>query len=150
MKTPTLSAVQEQVIELLATGRYTQKAAAEALSIHGPQISLWKKDKTFMEALVTRSREMLRENLPQIYAVLSDKSIEGNDRHIKIFLDHLERLEQIRSNDIKIEFRWGSDNDEEAPPEANQYGPKAGRLSDDFQNPWENPPEKKGGSSCNG
>ena len=95
-----------QAIELLAIGGKTQVEIAEIIGTTPQTISGWKRSKEFMELVVKRSRELLKENLPDVYKSLTDKSKQGNDRHIKIYLDHIEKLEEVKSKETKITFTW--------------------------------------------
>lgn len=99
---------QKRAIELLARGENTQEEVAEHLGINPSTLSRWKKRPGFMEAVVEKSREQLRHTLPEIYDTLAKSSKRGSDRHIKILLDHIEKLEQMKanSNETTIIFKW--------------------------------------------
>ncbi len=95
-----------KVIELLALGEMTQAAISKEVGCQPACITKYKKDPKFMEAVVNRSRQLLKDNLPEIYKALTDKSKEGKDRHIKIFLEHLEKLEEAKAGQSTITFTW--------------------------------------------
>lgn len=97
---------QQKCIELLALGEMTQAAIAEQIKICPPTISKWKQSQSFMEAVIDRSRELLRESLPAVYNRLAKNSKLGSERHVKIFLDHLEKLEAIKSSKGSISITW--------------------------------------------
>lgn len=110
-KKHSFSGKKAKAIELLALGDRTQVDIGAELGVTPQQVSKWKKDPLFMEAVVNRSRELLKQSLPEVYNSLSNHSKNGNDRHIKIFLDHLERLEQIKASVPQIVFKWGNPNE---------------------------------------
>lgn len=97
-----------RAIELMAIGGIKLKNIARSVNVAPQTISAWRRDPEFMERVVNRSRELLKENLPDVYKSLTQKSKEGNDKHIKIFLDHIEKLEEARSRQTKIVFNWKS------------------------------------------
>lgn len=101
-----MSPKQLKCIELLAKGEMTQKDIAAELKLNPSTISKWKLDHKFMEAVVDRAKELLKESVPQVYKALTDKSKAGHDRHIKILLDHMEKLEEVRAQRGSITFTW--------------------------------------------
>lgn len=112
-KESKLTHKQLKTIELLATGSKTCKEIAELVGIHPNTITKWRRIPEFAEAVVCRSRELLKESLPEVYSALTNKSKKGNDRHIKIFLEHLEKLEEARSTQASITFTWKGSNTNE-------------------------------------
>jgi hypothetical protein len=111
--TTILTVKQLKTIELLAIGEMTNVQIAAAVPVNVNTISKWKREPAFMEAVVLRSRELLKENLPEIYLSLTKKSKQGNDRHIKIFLDHIEKLEAAKSTQTSITFTWKTRSEED-------------------------------------
>lgn len=100
------SGKQAKCIEYLAVGEMAQVDIAKEIKVNPSTISKWKKDQAFMEAVLERSRVLLKESLPQVYRSLGTHAKAGNDRHIKIYLDHLEKLEDIRAGKASITFTW--------------------------------------------
>lgn len=101
------TARQRKGIELMALGTMTQVAIAQELGVAEATVSKWKrKKKGFMDAVLIRARELLKQNIPEVYKALADKSKEGKDRHIKILLDHLEKLEEVKASRANITFTW--------------------------------------------
>jgi len=111
-----LTSKMHKAIELLAKGEYKQCDIATEIGVAPNTLSKWKKDRLFAETVVSRSRALLKESLPEVYSALTKKSKLGKDRHIKIFLDHLERLEEVKASQHNITFTWmppQSGNDDE-------------------------------------
>lgn len=98
-------------VELMAKAELTQQQIAEQIQVNTGTICKWKKLPHFMEAIVKRSREILKDSIPEVYKALTDHSKAGNDRHIKIFLDHLEKLEQIKATQGSVTFTWNVPTD---------------------------------------
>lgn len=111
------SAKQLKCIEYMALGKMKQEDIAQEIGVNKSTISKWKKDQNFMEAILVRSRQILKNAMPEVYRSLTNGAKSGNDRHIKIFLDHIEKLEQIRAGQASVTFTWNptthteSDND---------------------------------------
>lgn len=101
-----LTPKQIKCIEYLALGEHTTDEIAELIHCNPCTIYKWKKSQPFMEALLSRSRALLRESIPEVYKALSDRSKSGSDRHIKLFLDHLEKLEEVKATRASITFTW--------------------------------------------
>lgn len=104
---------QEKAIELLARGGLRLKDIAEEVGCSEKTLYTWRKLPEFMEQVVVRSREIIKEELPDIYQTLTDKCKDGSHHHIKILLDHLADLEQMRAkaNQGQITFTWDIDAD---------------------------------------
>ena len=102
----TLSLKQLKVIELLARGKYSQVAIAEEIGLNAKTICTWRRDPAFMQAVVHKSRQYLKEELPEVYSKLAQKSKGGSHNHMKIMLDHLEKLEAATANTKSITFVW--------------------------------------------
>jgi len=81
-------------IELLACGKKKMTEVCEIVGISKDTYYKWRKDPEIMEAMIKRARELLREELPEIYNVLLTKAKEGGHHHIRILLEHVEKLEQ--------------------------------------------------------
>jgi len=102
---------QLKAIHLLAEGGHTHVAIASACGINSNTVNRWKKDPKFMHAVVMQSRKLLKEDLPEVYKSLGNESKGGSAQHIKILLDHLESLEQAKSNQASITFTWKGPED---------------------------------------
>lgn len=100
------SVKQTKAIEHMALGNRTQQEIAEEIGIKPQTLSSWKKLPGFMDAVLTRAKELLRTSIPEVYHSLSMRSKAGSDRHIKIFLDHLEKLEEVKASRANITFTW--------------------------------------------
>jgi hypothetical protein len=61
-----------------------------------------------MDAVVQTARERIKDHLPGVYDTLAKKAKEGDYHHIKILLDHLEKLEEERTKYAgnSITFTW--------------------------------------------
>lgn len=100
---------QLKAIELLAeTTELQQKEIACEVGVSETTFRKWKRNPEFIQAVITRSRELVKEALPDIYKSLSNNAKKGEPQHIKIVLDHLEKLEQMRekANEGSITFTW--------------------------------------------
>lgn len=106
------TAKQTKAIELLALGEKNHEQIAKELDCNPSTISTWKRLPGFMDLVIGRAREVLKQSIPEVYKVLSKESRDGNEKHIKIFLDHLEKLEQFRANRASITFTWQSPKDD--------------------------------------
>ena len=93
-------------IELLALGVLKQTEIAKELGVADSTICRWKKDPEFMEHVISRARCVLKESLPEVYKALRAGSKSGNDRHIKLLLDHLEKLEETKAGISTVSFTW--------------------------------------------
>ena len=93
-------------IELMALGQTTQEQIAKEIGVNPSTICKWKKDPAFLEAVIVRSREILRQQMPDVYASLAKGAKKGEAAHIRMYLEHIERLEQIRAGQASITFTW--------------------------------------------
>lgn len=105
------SGKQLKCIELMALGTMTQIDIARDCRCNTNTITKWKRNPEFMALVVDRARALLKESVPDIYKALSDKSKTGSDKHIKIFLDHLEKLEEAKAGVSAISFTWKGPTD---------------------------------------
>jgi hypothetical protein len=118
--TTTWSNQKLKAIELLAAGGMTINEIQKATPVSKDTFWKWRKDPLFMEAVLKRSREILRDNLPSIYRTLAEKATDGDPRHISILLDHLEKLDksadQYKGGSITVQWKGTWDEDESINP----------------------------------
>jgi len=112
---------QLECIELLASGGLSHEEICTQLSISTSTITRWKRNSCFMNAVISRTRELLKGALPDIYQVAVKQAKAGNHQHIKILLDHLDNLEKYKAekSSASITFTWDiSDNTDpvQTPP----------------------------------
>lgn len=100
-----------KAIELLARARYSDVDICAELRINPITLQRWQQKPLFMHAVIMRSRKLLKQNLPEVYGKLTEKSIEGSSRHIKILLDHMEKLEEAKAGQTSITFTWRKPNE---------------------------------------
>lgn len=109
---------KKKCIDLLATGEMTQLEIAEQLHVHNATISRWKQDDSFMAAVVRKTQKLLKNEMPDVLKALKEKAKQGSSNHIRMYLEHLEKLEAIRANKQSVTFTWesttttGGDSDE--------------------------------------
>jgi len=108
---------QTKAIDLLAKGDMKNQEIASELRVTPSTVSKWKQMPGFMEEVIVRSKKLLKESLPNVYKALTSRSELGSDRHIKIYLDHLEKLEEIKAGRTSVTFTWQSPTTTEAKDE---------------------------------
>jgi hypothetical protein len=61
-----------------------------------------------MEAVINQARQNLKARLPMVLERLADEAEQGHHQHIKIMLDHLDKLEerQQQAEMGTISFTW--------------------------------------------
>lgn len=102
----SFTARQVKAIELISMGELTDLQIAERIGVSNKTISAWRRKDGFMEEVIRRARKKLKHDMPEVYRSLSNHSKAGNSRHIKIYLEHLEKLEQIKASQANITFTW--------------------------------------------
>lgn len=102
------NARQLRAIELFAIGSYSCQDIASDIGVTNKTISVWRRNSQFMDAIITRAREILKESLPELYNVALDESVKGSPQFLKIILDHLDKLEATKAmkSDSTITFKW--------------------------------------------
>jgi len=114
---PKWNIKQLKAIEFLAGGGMTLTEIHKKVPVNHDTLWEWRKNPQFIEAILSRSREILREALPRVYKTLADRAARGDPRHIKALLDHMEHLErsgeQYRGGSITV--LWGEKWEEEEP-----------------------------------
>ena len=104
---------QINAIELMASGAYTHKKVAEAIGVSPETISHWKQNYLFTDAIIKRSREMLKESLPELYKIGLLKARDGSFGHFSTLLEHIIELEKLSesSKHARLTFTWETDAD---------------------------------------
>lgn len=88
----TFSTNQVRFIEWLANTKYdrsppTQEMLADELGVRRETLSRWKQLPGFKEAVTQRARELLGDDLPEIYGALRREAAHGSYQHIKLALE---------------------------------------------------------------
>jgi hypothetical protein len=106
-------------VELLAAGRTTYTQVAEQSKITQVTLRRWRKDPIFAQAVLDRSRELMKDSLPSIYNVLTDNALTGSHQHIRLLLEHLQKVDELAKTAEQgtISFTWRS-NEAKEPTEA--------------------------------
>lgn len=101
-------------MQLLAEGMAYGKICEE-VGITMPTLRRWRKDPDFATEVLNMSTALLKENLPEIYSVLFKEAKKGSVQALKLYIEHIERLEEAKNNAVhgSITFTWKS-NDEES------------------------------------
>lgn len=108
---------QAKAIEMLADGALC-KDVAEAVNVNVSTISKWKRNPQFIDAVVSAAKDNLRAELPSMYKAAANKAKAGNHNHLRIILDHLDRLEEMskQSSEKSITFKWEVHGDNDSVP----------------------------------
>lgn len=101
-----LSARQLKLVEWLATPKAnhhppTQELLADEMGINASTIYRWKQGKILQRAVIKRARELIEEDLPEIYGALRREAIAGNFQHIKLSLELTGEYNETGSSDDK-------------------------------------------------
>jgi len=102
------STEQEIAINLLAEGGHSYEEIAEQSKVSPHTIYNWRKNPDFMDEVIRKARRLLKDNLPDIYESLVHQAKDGDPRHIKIILEHLEKLEEMKAKHAEnsLTFTW--------------------------------------------
>ena len=114
-KNVNFTANQIKAIEWLATSKYdrsppTQALLADSLGVRPETITRWKREQEFNEAVTARARELLGDDLPEIYGALRREANAGSFQHIKLALELAGEYQEHTSSDIKIVVEYENDN----------------------------------------
>jgi AcrR family transcriptional regulator len=106
---------QIQAIELLAKGDLTTVKISQELGIGRRTLYQWRKQREFMDAVIYRARQMIREQLPELYRSAVKEAKKGKHSYFKTLLEHVDRLEQFERDvsDRHIVFEWNITNAKE-------------------------------------
>ncbi len=101
------NARQIKAIEIMAAGGDVGDVA-RALKVNQNTVHVWKKRVGFVDAVITRAREMIREHLPEMYQAAIRQAASGSHKYFKTLIEHLDRLEEMKSHtsDSSITFTW--------------------------------------------
>ncbi len=118
------SARQLKFIEWLATTKYdrhppTQELLAEELGLNRRTLYRWKKDRELQKAVLQRARELLGDDLPEIYGALRREATQGSFQHIKLALEMTGEYvptERLEIEDVTIHVNWGDHADHDSDP----------------------------------
>lgn len=118
------TANQLRFIEWLASTKYerspaTVKHLADELGVTERTLYRWKQLPGFKEAVTQRARELLGDDLPEIYGALRREAMQGSFQHIKLALElsgeYVETTKQEHTGSLRIEYvndwRGGTDTD---------------------------------------
>lgn len=83
---------QTRLIEWLAQTKYdrkppTQELLAEEMGVNPRTLYRWKQEPELKQAVTQRARELLGDDLPEIYGALRREAIKGSYQHIKLCLE---------------------------------------------------------------
>jgi hypothetical protein len=117
---------QLEAIELFATGEYKCQEVAAKVGVNPTTISQWRKNYQFIDAVIRRSRELLKSCIPELYSSGVLEATKGSAPHLKIILEHIEKLENIRAETTGvITFKW-DEGPTESPTEPSEEEIKDG------------------------
>jgi predicted DNA-binding protein YlxM (UPF0122 family) len=107
------SGKQLQAIELLAAGDLKVTKIAEELNIGRRTLHQWRMRTDFMDAVIARARELVREALPELYSAAIREAKKGKHSYFKTLIEHVDRLEQMQRDisDHHIVFQWKIPNE---------------------------------------
>jgi len=88
----------------------TNAQIASEVGISERTLIKWKKIPEFMETVISKSRVFLKQMLPNVYDILGKDAARGSHQHIKLLLDHLDRLEEMNSkaHQGSFTFTWNT------------------------------------------
>lgn len=99
---------QRKAISLLATGDIPISEILTECNISSATFWRWRKNPYFMNEVILEARNNLSDALPDIYKKLTESARQGDFKYVKLFLDHLDKLEEQKTNqsDATISFTW--------------------------------------------
>ena len=103
---------QVKAIELLAASELSLGDICEELNISRHTLWKWRKIPAFRDAVLDRARVLLLTELPSIYSALGKNAANGDPRHIRLVLEHLERLEGRVGEKKDLTFTWETDDND--------------------------------------
>lgn len=112
----TFPARKTQAIELLASGNLDYEEIAAAVGVTSKTLRAWRADIDFAKEVQRRALELLKDKVPAIYSVLSNKGIKDGDiSALKLMLEQVNRANEDVSHATEgtITFTWGHKEPEE-------------------------------------
>lgn len=99
---------KQKAVDMLALGVHTYTEVAAECNVTQVTLRRWRAQPDFAEAVLEASRQLLKDRLPSIYNVLSDNAMTGSHQHIKLVLEHLHKLEELRqvAEEGSVTFTW--------------------------------------------
>jgi hypothetical protein len=103
--------VQLRYIDWLAASRYerrpiTEQLLAGELGVTDRTLRRWKQLPGFREAITQRARELLGDDLPEIYGALRREAIKGSFPHIKMAMEMTGEYSDAGASDDKPLHVW--------------------------------------------
>jgi len=114
--------LREQAIELLAGGDKPPEVAV-ALGITEEDLRGWRKRRSFGDAVLARSRQMLREWMYPVFRRMVEQAESGQAAQQNALLKYLEHLEVVEAQNSSD--RWVVGWSTAAPPSAKSEEPPA-------------------------
>ena len=103
-----ITKTQLDAIELLAVGGMNYGEICKELMIAESTLREWRNSRQFADAVVSRARELIKEDLPDMYKAARKYAKEGNHSFFKILIEHVDRLEELShgAREKSISFTW--------------------------------------------
>ena len=97
-----------EAIELLAIGGMNYGDICRELKIAESTLRVWRNEREFADMVVARARELIKEDLPDMYKAARKYAKEGNHSFFKILIEHVDRLEELShgAREKSISFTW--------------------------------------------
>jgi transposase-like protein len=105
-----MNSKKTKAIELLALGGQTNRNIATAVGVNEATLYKWLKLPEFHQQVINRSREILKGKLPNLYSIATEQAMNGSAQHLKILMDHLDKLEEraVVSQRSSLSFTWAN------------------------------------------
>lgn len=112
MNKKEFSCKQLRAIELLAAAEHNQGRICEIINVSRPTLQKWRRQRSFVDAVIERSRELIREHLPQLYKSAVENALDGKHSYFKTLLEHVDRIEALAKSNTErsITFTWNTSN----------------------------------------
>ena len=86
----------------------TQEKLAEEIGVSARTLVRWKKQSELMEAVQQRTRDLLKDDFPEILGALRREAIKGNFQHIKLALEMLGEFTDNQIVTVRLEKEIGA------------------------------------------
>jgi len=96
--------LREQALELLAQGDKPEDVAT-ALALPEDELRRWRSNATFTNAVLARSRQLLKLGMPFLYKRIMEQAEGGHPGAQRILLTHLETLEKMEAEKSSEEWK---------------------------------------------